>query len=204
MTATTNQVHGGRAATIDRLGAKYGIEPDRFDDLEVVRNSSQAFESELRLLLCGSTNPDDINDEQSIAFNLAGLAGSFAISATAIKAVRPGLWKLLYEHIFPRFGKVTPGEQDWVIPLRHMMDQCARGYSFFATEKGLFGLGPLSVQEGDEVYVLRGGKMPFVLRDKRGQGESGHVLIGESYVHGFMPGDEWRREESAWDRVTII
>lgn len=84
------------------------------------------------------------------------------------------------------------------------MDQCARGYSFFATEKGLFGLGPLSVQEGDEVYVLRGGKMPFVLRDKRGQGESGHILIGESYVHGIMHGEECEREGFAWDRVTII
>lgn len=69
---------------------------------------------------------------------------------------------------------------------------------FFVTEGGYIGNGPPRVRPGDEIYVLPGGKMPFVLR--RGtMGEIGssldsdfqshHKLVGDCYVHGIMDGE---------------
>ncbi|KAH8592869.1 hypothetical protein B0O99DRAFT_629186 [Bisporella sp. PMI_857] len=59
--------------------------------------------------------------------------------------------------------------------------------AFFVTEKGYMGLGPSSMEEGDLVYVLSGGQVPFILRPTRLA--EGFSLVGESYVHGIMDGE---------------
>lgn len=59
--------------------------------------------------------------------------------------------------------------------------------SFFVTEKGYMGLGPFNTEEGDLVYVLAGGQVPFILRPEISSG--GFWLVGESYVHGIMDGE---------------
>ncbi|KAK3170323.1 hypothetical protein OEA41_009710 [Lepraria neglecta] len=67
--------------------------------------------------------------------------------------------------------------------------QAALGYvapnrKFLTTTKGLIGLGPHSMQPGDLICIMSGGRVPYVLRK-----EGGHCrLIGESYVHGLMEG----------------
>jgi hypothetical protein len=59
--------------------------------------------------------------------------------------------------------------------------------SFFVTEKGYMGLGPFNMEEGDLVYVLAGGQVPFILRPE--VSPDGFWLVGESYVHGIMDGE---------------
>ena len=41
------------------------------------------------------------------------------------------------------------------------------------------GVGAQMVRPGDQVYVLLGGRLPFVLRPRRDD----WILIGETYVH---------------------
>jgi hypothetical protein len=53
------------------------------------------------------------------------------------------------------------------------------------TIKGHLGFGPASVREGDQLCVLYGATVPFILRS---YGES-YNLIGECYVDGFMNGE---------------
>lgn len=55
----------------------------------------------------------------------------------------------------------------------------------FHTRGGLFGLGPLAMQQGDVVAVLYGGYTPFVLRPR---GER-FLLVGECYVNDVMGED---------------
>ena len=59
----------------------------------------------------------------------------------------------------------------------------ARCFSYnrkaYLSESGLLGLGPSTMKEGDEVYVLFGGRTPFVLRRMTDH----HIFIGETYVH---------------------
>ena len=68
---------------------------------------------------------------------------------------------------------------------------------------GYLGLGPEKMVNGDSVWILKGGRVPLVLRADeqatpyRGllpaeNGESRpvmHTLVGDCYVHGIMDGE---------------
>jgi hypothetical protein len=81
--------------------------------------------------------------------------------------------------------------------------------TFFITERGYMGIGPLQTQHGDVVYLLGGSTVPFVLRkdidhhlptsqsvDPRAEidnrvptmGEQHYRLVGDCFVHGVMDG----------------
>ena len=62
---------------------------------------------------------------------------------------------------------------------------------FFVTEGGRMGIGPDTMKEGDNIIILFGGKVPYVLR----LSGSRHRFIGECYVPGLMNGEsvqQWR------------
>ncbi|KAH6651675.1 heterokaryon incompatibility protein-domain-containing protein [Truncatella angustata] len=65
--------------------------------------------------------------------------------------------------------------------------------SFFTTKMGLMGTGHVDTQPGDEVWVLRGGKIPFVLRPSENDGETEYTFIGQGYVQGAMQGEIFQR-----------
>jgi hypothetical protein len=50
---------------------------------------------------------------------------------------------------------------------------------FYRTSSGLIGVGPQIMRQGDQVYVLLGGRLPFILRS----GEDHYLFIGETYLH---------------------
>ncbi|KAL8815156.1 MAG: hypothetical protein Q9223_005683, partial [Gallowayella weberi] len=52
----------------------------------------------------------------------------------------------------------------------------------YMTQNGFLGIEPKLMAEGDEVCVLFGGRVPFVLRRM----DNHHILIGESYIHDDM------------------
>ena len=57
----------------------------------------------------------------------------------------------------------------------------------YRTSKGYVGFGKSKMEVGDQVWMLCGGRTPFILRpaleDER------YTLIGETYLHGFMQGE---------------
>jgi len=60
---------------------------------------------------------------------------------------------------------------------------------------GAVGMGPKSVQEGDEVWVIMGAKVPFVLRPvDGGKAPKRYRLIGEAFVLGYMDGEVLEEE----------
>jgi len=61
-----------------------------------------------------------------------------------------------------------------------------RGHRMFRTPNNYLGMGPISSQVGDEIWVLKGSRVPFILR-RKGTGQ--YQLIGEAYVHGIMHGE---------------
>ncbi|KAI0455348.1 heterokaryon incompatibility protein-domain-containing protein [Xylaria acuta] len=58
------------------------------------------------------------------------------------------------------------------------------------TATGLLGFAPHDADVGDQVWILHGGRMPFVLRAKDGlpRPKNEYILIGASYVHEIMDG----------------
>ena len=68
-------------------------------------------------------------------------------------------------------------------------------HAFFITEKGYLGVGPADAQQGDNVCVFGGGRVPFLVRCVQGnqqesrEEERCYQLVGDVYVHGIMRGE---------------
>lgn len=79
---------------------------------------------------------------------------------------------------------------------------------FFVTECGHFGLGPVQTQAGDEIHIISGGNVPFVLRRSANGAVTGaeahHTLLGTAYVHGIMDGETLCRDDFEWDELLIV
>jgi len=61
----------------------------------------------------------------------------------------------------------------------------AVGWRFITTERGYVGVAPGLTEIGDTVAVLKGGLVPFILRESS-ERPGASRLVGESYVHGIM------------------
>lgn len=70
----------------------------------------------------------------------------------------------------------------------------------YITSKGYIGLGPLSTQVGDEIWIICDAKLPFVLHPQPENNNASEnpnqteevkqfQLVGETYLHGFMQGE---------------
>ncbi|OBT64927.1 hypothetical protein VE03_05679 [Pseudogymnoascus sp. 23342-1-I1] len=49
---------------------------------------------------------------------------------------------------------------------------------FYLTQNGYMGIGPQMMRPGDEVCVLYGGRLPFILRPRTGH----HIFVGDTYL----------------------
>ncbi|TEY65559.1 hypothetical protein BOTCAL_0138g00010 [Botryotinia calthae] len=73
----------------------------------------------------------------------------------------------------------------------------------FFTDLGYAGSGDLNISIGDEVVIMAGSPVPFILR----QGIDGrYKLIGEAYVHGIMFGEKAADDHHPWvaERHSVI
>ncbi|KAI2619941.1 HET-domain-containing protein [Hypoxylon sp. NC1633] len=68
--------------------------------------------------------------------------------------------------------------------------------TLFITGAGYIGLGPSTVAQGDEVWILSGGRVPFLLRPREMRPEHDHagglsdyVFVGDTYMPGLMHGE---------------
>jgi hypothetical protein len=56
----------------------------------------------------------------------------------------------------------------------------------FVLSSGYIGLGPTTMTQGDQVFIVVGADVPFVLRPKGG---GKYAIVGDAYVHGAMDGE---------------
>jgi hypothetical protein len=82
----------------------------------------------------------------------------------------------------------------------HPIAQHRRLYS---TDGGHLGLGPQSSQEGDDVWMVHGAHVPFVLRPVAKKPGT-FTLVGETYVHGFMNGEMLDCDGTGGEQKIII
>jgi hypothetical protein len=79
------------------------------------------------------------------------------------------------------------------------------------TRDRYLGLAPLTVDEGDMIFLLRGADVPFILRKVT---EDEFQLVGQCYVHGIMNGEFLKQEQRdsddeesdkrIWRDITLI
>ncbi|KAH6639242.1 heterokaryon incompatibility protein-domain-containing protein [Boeremia exigua] len=95
----------------------------------------------------------------------------------------------------------------------HALWIAAHKRMFFCTGEGHFGLCFPHSRPGDEVWVLAGGKVLFVLRPAGGDVEEGggeaerpprFKLIGECYLHGFMDGEALDTEDEQLGPLYLV
>ncbi|KAF6823972.1 hypothetical protein CPLU01_11109 [Colletotrichum plurivorum] len=79
---------------------------------------------------------------------------------------------------------------------RRSFSVATRQQSFFTTARGFFGLAFEPVP-GDEVWILAGGTVPFLLRPLPSASgvEGQYNLVGDCFVHGMMYGEEVNSEQ---------
>ncbi|KAI9651350.1 hypothetical protein NHQ30_001391 [Ciborinia camelliae] len=64
---------------------------------------------------------------------------------------------------------------------------------FIARKPRWIGLAPMDAQVGDQIFLLEGGKLPYILRPTGTKDE--YRIIGDSYVHGIMDGEGWKPDD---------
>lgn len=88
-------------------------------------------------------------------------------------------WKLMMASFRP-----FRGGKRWNILASGLYDeQILQERNVFASSEGHFGVCPAEAAIGDKVVILRGSKVPLILR-QRASGEQIFKLIGDAYVHG--------------------
>jgi len=93
--------------------------------------------------------------------------------------------------------------RDYAYRFLSIAGQVGTNRSLYRTSNGYLGLGPCSAMEGDEIWLLRGALVPFVMRRHTNQGSI--RLVGESYLHGFMQGEMLTPElEARIEKISIL
>lgn len=59
--------------------------------------------------------------------------------------------------------------------------------NLFVTNDGYLGLEPWPLQAGDQVWILTGGDVPFILKQQTTEGE--YEIVGLAYVHDIILGE---------------
>ncbi|KAH7063950.1 hypothetical protein BKA63DRAFT_526506, partial [Paraphoma chrysanthemicola] len=80
--------------------------------------------------------------------------------------------------------------------------------AFFITQKGRIGIGPPNTREGDTVWVLAGGRVPFVLRSagnkfSQRQVAGEYMFVGDAFVQGVMDGEFISNRQDELQRVLL-
>jgi hypothetical protein len=86
----------------------------------------------------------------------------------------------------------VPDHKTWDSLFANAMNQKMRMRRLARTKNGYLGLVPDSAEIGEAVWLLEGGRVPYVLRSVGAACEEREwEVVGEAYVHGVMHGDAW-------------
>lgn len=97
--------------------------------------------------------------------------------------------------------KFEPFDNDLLIAFKARIDEVKSQRRMFRTSGDYLGMGPISTQEQDELWIIRGARVPFILRKVE---ESSYRVIGECYVHGLMHGKVMERKLDQVRKITLI
>ncbi|KAH7327435.1 heterokaryon incompatibility protein-domain-containing protein [Rhexocercosporidium sp. MPI-PUGE-AT-0058] len=85
----------------------------------------------------------------------------------------------------------------------HALFEACRNRFLFVTDNGMMGLGPCCATPGDRICLLRGCRVPFLLRKDwkifRRNLKGAYKLVGECYLYGAMNGELATRVASSQD-----
>lgn len=116
--------------------------------------------------------------------------------AKRAEAATGEIFRQLYDHLgrlFPHDADAGSSDEDSGPYLGHCaailpsVDRYAAAMRFCTTKEGKLGQAPAGAQEGDEICIIKGAQVPFVVRAGSESGK--YRIVGEAYVHGVMDGE---------------
>lgn len=121
-------------------------------------------------------------------------------------------FKMEFNNMKEFFDEPNKGSPE-VAALLEKSDEVARPFNLamvnasvdrrpFGTGSGLLGMGSLSVQKGDKVFLLQDAHVPFVLRPVPGR--DGFTCIGHCYIYDVMNGEMLNPEFGLWNRIESV
>ena len=107
------------------------------------------------------------------------------------------------EELGKRFASASEPDVQGLRDPQEKMFRILRTRRIIVTSQGLIGLVPTDTQQGDLIRLLLGCNVPIVLRSFE---SDGFKLIGGSYVHGVIEGEDMEWPQAGHRRVveTII
>ena len=113
-----------------------------------------------------------------------------------------------YPHPGELFGSTLPlyGDQ-----YNRALHRAAIRRRFLRTHRGYMGIGPRNLSRNDHVVILKGGSLPFVVRQVGVcdlEQQPVYELLGEAHVHGLSDGEALQdfndaERDSRWKKVTL-
>ncbi|UPX11197.1 uncharacterized protein EKO05_0001817 [Ascochyta rabiei] len=136
--------------------------------------------AEVDAMIDESVLSDAMDPKKALKWKVPIAAAPFA-SAASYSAFRKHLTNPNHVPTSGRYGLELDVHQTYAECLRGTLS----GWKFVITKRGFAGVVPPLSQVGDNVAIMKGGCVPFVLRES---GEKWR-LVGECYVHGIMKGE---------------
>ncbi|PCD31450.1 hypothetical protein AU210_011102 [Fusarium oxysporum f. sp. radicis-cucumerinum] len=100
--------------------------------------------------------------------------------------------------------KIISEFEDEILTLQELFLRVhkTRGLGYYKTGKGLFALLPKETCVGDSVWILKGCRLPVVLRPSISHRGS-HEFVGGGYVYGIMNGEMLEKPQFEWQEVSL-
>ncbi|KAF2133065.1 hypothetical protein P153DRAFT_283907 [Dothidotthia symphoricarpi CBS 119687] len=120
------------------------------------------------------------------------------------KEFRGLIWNRLIQTYGPEVKLDPRPRENLVSTIDHTIMAATLSRRLIRTGNGYIGLGPAATMVGDEVFILRGGKTPFVLR--RSRRDLVYEVVGDCYMQGLMYGEgrEGIEPEDGWENIVLI
>ena len=159
-----------------------------------------------RTLTCNRDPGPGHEAPDSYRFGFAALMLILHLAALPSHIVATPTLPLLHENVLG-IGKIdhpfrnTSKDIDrYVNTFLSLMSSQCRGRRRYRTQKGYIGQIPLRARAGDVMFVVSGGRVPFLLRPRGKEYE----LVGQCYLDGFMRGEVLDTVGSEVSDITLV
>ena len=86
------------------------------------------------------------------------------------------------------------------LTIHQIVSQRGNYNRLFATASGRLGIASAHLQQGDQVFLCSGMRLPMILRSEGGL----YRLISAAWVHGVMSGELWPNSQDDLMKLTIV
>lgn len=100
-----------------------------------------------------------------------------------------------------RSGSVDSVAQD---RMSRSMTRWPRFRCFCLTHGDRFAWTPHMTEPGDKIFVIRGARLPYVLRPNSGGSIGTFTLVGECWLEGMMQGEAVDSVGMEWERICLL